>query len=337
MTTLPSFEHILFIDPLEKLVFKKDSSLQLALALKKANRKVGLLFEKDFYFSNKDEPIFKIYDFTGEFVDGGSYLASFDLGEATDLRLHEDAIIHMRIDPPFDTRYLRYLWMLRSLKEKWQIKVINDPAGIAVHNEKMVSYELDEAAPTFVGSSDSGFKKFFDKIKNDGDYEGLILKPLDLFQGIGVEKVSKDLSFEEVALLFEKKKSEYHGPVVAQPFLTEVYEGELRSLYFDGKELGTILKTPPKGEFLANIAQGAKYHAVKLENEVAKRCEEMSKEFSKRGVPWIAYDILGGKIQEANLTCPGLLVEVSQAVGKNLGFDLVELIEEYCQKSTGKF
>jgi glutathione synthase len=333
MTALSSFDHILFIDPLEKLVFKKDSSLQLALALKKSNRKVGLLFEEDFYFSNKEEPLFKVYDFDGEFE--GSYLKSFDLGSFYEITLHKRTIVHMRIDPPFDTRYLRYLWILRSLKEKWGITVLNDPEGIAVHNEKMVSYELEEAVPTYVGSSLSGFKKFFDRLNLDQDnsYEGLILKPIDLFQGIGVEKVSKELGFDEVAKLFEKKKVDYHGPVVAQPFLTEVYTGELRSLYFDGKELGTIIKTPPEGEFLANIAQGAKYHAVKLEEDVAKRCEAMNLEFSKRGVPWIAYDILGGKIQEANLTCPGLLVEVSHAVGKNLAFDLVKHIENYCQKT----
>ena len=55
----------------------------------------------------------------------------------------------------------------------------------------------------------------------------------------------------------------------------------------------------------------------------------MSRELAQKGVPWIAYDILGGVIQEANITCPGLLVEVSKAAGTNLARRLAELVEEF--------
>jgi glutathione synthase len=37
-------KHILFIDPIEKLNIKKDSSLMLALALRKEGHEVYLLF-----------------------------------------------------------------------------------------------------------------------------------------------------------------------------------------------------------------------------------------------------------------------------------------------------
>lgn len=324
-----NYHHILFIDPLSKLSTKKDSSLQLALALKESGRSVSLLFEEDFFFGNSSAPKWRVYDFSGAFEEGSSYLKDFKLGDEKFIDVDPECVLHMRIDPPFDSRYLRYLWMLRSLKEKWGVKVINDPEGIAVHNEKMISYDLENALETYIGSSDSGFKSFYSKLVSEEDFSGLILKPLDLFQGIGVQKIEAGTGLDEVMELFKKKKEEYGGPVVAQPFMKAVYEGELRSLYFDGKELGTIIKVPPQGQFLANIAQGAKYHAVDLEPEVRNQCEEMARDFSKKGVPWLAFDILGGVIQEANLTCPGLLVEVSQGVGKNLAFDLVDLMEDY--------
>ena len=326
---MENFNHILFIDPLEKLSPKKDSSLQLALALKEKGKKVALLFEEDFFFTNDKSPQLKLYDFKGSFEEGSSYLKDFSKGESYFHQVGESDVLHMRIDPPFDSRYLRYLWMLRGLQKKWGLRVLNDPAGIAVHNEKMVSYEEENALETYVGSSKSGFEVFWDALKAKENYHGLILKPLDLFQGIGVEKVDLEKSKSEVIELFEKKRQEYGGPVVAQPFMMEVHTGELRSLYFNGIELGTIIKVPPEGMFLANIAQGAKYEAVKLEDSIAKHCKEMSKDFARQGVPWLAFDILGGKIQEANLTCPGLLVEVSKGVGKNLAFDLVDLMEDY--------
>ncbi len=333
--TNSSYTHVLFIDPLEKLSPKKDSSLQLALALKESGRAVYLLFEEDFFFGNHEAPTWRVFDFKGSFEKDSAYLKEFELSDQKSLKIGPHCVFHMRIDPPFDTRYLRYLWMQRALKEKWGLKILNDPEGIAIHNEKMVSYELDSALDTYVGSSVSGFKDYYKDLSSQDDFSGLILKPLDLFQGIGVEKLEASTSIEEAAEVFNKRRQEYGGAVVAQPFMKVVYEGELRSLYFDGKELGTIIKVPPEGEFLANIARGAKYHGVELEPEVRARCEKMSREFSQKGVPWLAFDILGGVIQEANLTCPGLLVEVSQGVGKNLAFELVELMDSYLEKRQG--
>lgn len=326
------FNHILYIDPLEKLSLKKDSSLQLALALKLSGHKVSLIFEKDFYFDNSARPVLKVYDFEGQFEEGSPYLKNFSLREEGEVQLDSSVVLHMRIDPPFDSRYLRYLWMLRALKVKYGVRVINDPDGIAIHNEKMVSYEREDSVETYVGSSNDGFNQFVKNLKGKNDYSGLILKPLDLFQGIGVEFLDNKVTDDSLLAAFERKKKEYGGAVVAQPFLPQVKEGELRALYFNGIELGTIIKTPPEGKFLANIAQGAKYKAFEMDQELKNRLKEMSLDFAKKGVPWIAYDVLGGKIQEANLTCPGLLVEVSSGVGKNLAFTLVELMEDYLRK-----
>jgi glutathione synthase len=274
----------------------------------------------------------------GEFEKDSSYLKSFELCSNSMISLDQNSVLHMRLDPPFDSRYLRFLWILRGLKEKYGVRVINDPEGIAIHNEKMVSYELSDAVETFVGSSKLSFEIFLNNLKNmqASKYEGLILKPLDLYQGIGVERVEKNLSSVEVINLFEKKREEYGGPVVAQPFMTEVFEGEIRAIFFNGKELGSILKTPPKGEFLANIARGAKYEKVKLSDKIEKECRELSLKLSKKGVPWLAYDILGEKIQEANLTCPGLMVEVSKAMGKNLAFDLVDQMENFLKEGNSQ-
>ena len=41
--------------------------------------------------------------------------------------------------------------------------------------------------------------------------------------------------------------------------------------------------------------------------KVKKKCDEVAKELNEKGVPWIAYDIMGDSLSEVNLTCPGLL------------------------------
>ncbi|MBC96755.1 MAG: hypothetical protein CME63_03340 [Halobacteriovoraceae bacterium] len=324
-------KHILFIDPLDKLVPKKDSSLQLALTLKEMGKEVYLLFEKDFYFANHKNPEFDCYNFRGSFVQDSPYIDNFILEDSQKVALDEDTILHMRIDPPFDTRYLRYLWMLKALKTKYKVNVLNDPEGILIHNEKMICYESQESVPTYVGSSSEGVLSFVEYLKSEGESElspALILKPVDLFQGIGVVKVEEGHTEEEFLKIFDEKRKEFKGSVVVQPYLKEVEQGEIRAIFFAGKELGSILKTPPKGKFLANIAQGAVFEEVELSHEVKAECMRYANELMEIGVPWVAFDILGGKVQEANLTCPGLLVEVSSALGENLAIPIVNGLDE---------
>ncbi|MGZ3787002.1 MAG: ATP-grasp domain-containing protein [Bacteriovorax sp.] len=315
-------KHIFFIDPILKLNPKKDSSLMLASTMKQAGIPVYLLFEKDFYLSNKMSPEFKVYDFSSSFYEDGCYLKSFELKEASLLPVGKEDILHMRIDPPFDTRYLRYLWMLRFYQEKG-IRVVNSPDGILKYNEKLHAYAQPSSLATYVGSSASEFLNFCGLMKKESHQE-LILKPLDLFQGIGVEKISLDRS--DLLEKFESKVKENNGPVVAQPFCKEVVNGEIRSLYFKGMELGSILKIPKKGEFLANIAQGADFHAIELSKNVKDECDRICAELLRDGVDWVAFDIMGEHVSEINITCPGLLVEVSYAHKKNLAYDLIRLL-----------
>lgn len=294
----------------------------LAATMKKAGVEVYLLFEKDFYLSNKMNPEFQVYDFMGEFYDDGYYLKSFVLGERSLQKVNREDILHMRIDPPFDTRYLRYLWMLRFYQEQG-IRVVNSPDGILKFNEKLHAYTQPSALASYVGSSVSEFLNFAEILKKENHKE-LILKPLDLFQGIGVEKIS--INRADLKEKFELKIKENNGPVVAQPFCKEVTSGEIRALYFKGVELGSILKIPKHGEFLANIAQGADFHAIELTKNVKNECHRICADLLCDGVDWVAFDIMGEHVSEINITCPGLLVEVSFAHKKNLAIELLKLL-----------
>lgn len=309
------------MDPLEKLDVKKDSSLLLALELQKNGFETCLVFEKDFFVSNSSEVSLKVTHFSGKLIENSFYLENFELKDTEMINLGENDVIHMRLDPPFDTRYLRILWMLAFL-ERSGVTVLNKPEGILLNNEKLVAYQHPQSLKSYVGASLDSFLQFCKEIKNEGHKE-LILKPLDLYQGIGVQKVDLSADLKEI---FQNYIIEYEGAVVAQPFCPEVYDGEIRTIFFKGRELGTILKTPPKGEFLANIAQGATYKQVALNETQYNACKYFCDELASVGVDWIAFDILGDYVSEVNVTCPGLLVEVSEAVGKNLASEIISML-----------
>jgi glutathione synthase len=308
--------HIFFIDPLEKLNIRKDSTLMMALSFQKKGHNCFLLFEKDFYVTNEEKSYLNLFEFSGDFKADGCYLKHLELGKMQIKEILDSDIIHMRIDPPYDSRYQRYLWMLDLLCEKTQCEVLNEPLKIMKYNEKLVAYkDLSQSHLSYIGSGQDGFLKFIKTLK-DHDYTDIILKPLDLYSGIGVEKVSllDGLLIEK----FENKVREFHGAIVCQPFIKDVYAGEYRSIYFDGVEIGTIIKRPNEGEFLANIAQGAKFEKKELPVKLKAICDKVAQELYQDGVRFLAFDVLGGGLNEVNITCPGLLVEVSYAYEKNL-------------------
>jgi len=315
-------KHILFLDPLNKLVIKKDSTLQLALTLKELGKSVFLLFENDFYISNFQNMELKLCEFSGSFKNNSCYLDTFQIMQEKEMLIEPGDLIHMRLDPPFDTRYLRHLWKLSYLKSLG-INVLNDPQGILLYNEKLLAFEYrEESITSFIGQNEQGFLAAIKAFKEKGA-SALIFKPLDLYQGLGVEKIELNQGEEQLKKIFNRKVKEATGDIIVQPFIEEVTAGEVRAFYFKGKEIGSILKVPKAGDFMANIAQGAAFSPHKLSPDQAKICEKISNRLMKSGVDWVAYDLLGDKVSEVNITCPGLLVEISEAHGENLAKKII--------------
>lgn len=62
---------------------------------------------------------------------------------------------------------------------------------------------------------------------------------------------------------------------------------------------------------------------IKLDAEIKKSCDKVAADLLNDGIDLIAYDVLDGKISEVNVTCPGLIVEVSHALGRNLAAEFM--------------
>ncbi len=311
--------HIFYIDPLEKLNLKKDSSLLLALRAQERGDEVVVLFEKELAWGNGVTTL-KVHRIAGKVEN--FYLRDVALTQTLEIAPHPGDVIHMRLDPPFDGRYLRYLWLLDQWERKG-VRVVNRPRGIMQFNEKLCAYQRPDAVPSWVGEDAAGFQRFCQELTAKGVQE-IVLKPLDLYSGIGVEKW--ELDHPKLHERFRIKAHELQGPIVAQSFMPEVRAGEVRALYFKGEHLGSILKKPKAGEFISNIAQGAAFEAIELSARVQAKCRQICSELTSEGVDWVAFDILGETPTEVNITCPGLLVEVCYAHQKDLAGRILELL-----------
>lgn len=307
--------HVFLMDPIEKLNIKKDSTLLMAHTFQERGDDVYLLFEDSFSIDNKRDLALKMYRFESSLIENGYYLKDFQLKDDRLIKLNDKNLtIHMRLDPPFDLRYLKNLWVLRFLEEKG-INVANSALGILKNHEKLTAFLSKHSMPTLVTSSRDDFLDFC-CYHNLTD---IILKPMELFQGIGVTKIIIDKD-EKAKILeaFDDYQKKFPGVVIVQPYNSGIEKGEVRAVFYQGNEIGSIIKIPKKGEFLANIAQGASFKAYKLQDKVKKECHKIAKALSLDGVGLVAFDIIGNEINEVNMTCPGLLVEVSHAHQKNL-------------------
>ena len=316
-------KHIIFIDPLDKLIPKKDSSLLLAHELKAAGADVKILFKNELFLTTGSQLTYKMFDFSSELSES-FYLSDFEIKKTTEQKIESSDTIHMRLEPPFDLSYMRNLWILDYLKREIGCKVINDPNGIFVNNEKISSFVAAEFINTFIGTSVDKFMSIVHEYRGNG-VNDIILKPIDLFQGIGVRKVNLSLEKGELANIFIKMTEEFKGPVLVQPFQEEILGGEIRAIFFNHKLMGAIKKIPKKGSYLANIAQGATFNQVDLNSKQSENCHKVCRHLGD-SVPWVAFDIIGNKISEVNVTCPGLLVEVSNAENRNIAFEIAKEI-----------
>jgi glutathione synthase len=306
--------HIFFIDPIEKLNIKKDSSLMMALSFQEQGREAFLLMEQDFHYSNTMENRYQLYRFSGE-IGADFYIKNFQLNESEKVKMEKGDTFHFRIDPPVDDKYLTYLWLAKELK-KSGVSVLNDPEGILRNNEKVLGLEGHSTIPTIITKNISSAVDFCQEQQRTE----FIVKPLNSFSGYGVSKIGIDDLKAHLETVFENSNS----PIVLQPFLKAVYQGEVRAVYWRGEEIGSIIKTPQSESFLANIAQGAKFGPYELPLAMRKECERVTSILSDQGVHLVAFDILDNRLSEVNITCPGLLVEVSHALGKNLVHRLIE-------------
>ncbi len=312
--------HFFLINQISKLNIKKDSSLFMALSFQNEGEEVYLVLENDFAITNNLLAEVTAYTFSGIFKEDSFYLSAFVLEKKVILTMKSGDIWHMRLDPPFDETYLAYLWQLQILEQQGA-RVLNSPRSILQNNEKIFPCFNDtNAIATWVGRDFTVAQPFLEKLLEEG-YSSVVCKPLNLFAGQGVVKFSLN-NKENLKAFCDEQTS----PFMIQAFMKEVIEGEKRVLFWDKTFLGAIEKIPPQGDFVSNIAHGASFRICDLLDEELLSCQKMAELLSARGASFIAFDLLAGHINEANLTCPGLLVEVSEAHQQNLARLILEQI-----------
>ena len=304
------------MDPIERISYKKDSSMAMLWAAKARGWTLH-------YFEMQD-----LYQVDGEARGRGRQLEVFQdperwfaFGEDVDLPLRELDVILMRKDPPFDNEFVYATYLLEQA-ERGGTLVVNRPASLRDCNEKFFATLFPELAPPTLVSRRADIIREFARTHGD-----VILKPLD---GMGGSSVFRHREGDpNLSVILETLTAHGTQQIIAQRYLPGIKDGDKRILMIDGQPVDYCLaRIPAQGETRANLAAGGRGVAQPLSARDREIAATVGPELRKRGLLFVGLDVIGEHLTEINVTSPTCIREIDAAYDTRIAERLMEVIAQ---------
>lgn len=205
--------------------------------------------------------------------------------------------------------------------------VLNDPDGLARAQNKLYFQDFPTAVrpETLIAKSLDEIRAFIEQQK-----KGVILKPL---QGSGGKNVFKIASPKEsnIKQIFEAVSEE--GYLIAQSFMPEAAEGDVRFFLMNGRPLqrdgkfAAFRRAPAKGEIRSNIHAGGSAVPIEVTDTMLEIAETVRPKLVQDGMFLVGLDIVGDKLLEINVFTPGGLNNLSQMYEVDFPMSVIEALE----------
>jgi glutathione synthase len=206
--------------------------------------------------------------------------------------------------------------------------VVNDPEGLAQAQNKLYFQDFPASVrpTTLISKNIAEIRDFI-----DGQKKGAIIKPL---QGSGGKNVFKIASPQDHNLnqIFEAVSGE--GYLIAQAFMPEASEGDVRFFMMNGRPLvrdghyAAFRRVPAKGEIRSNIHAGGGPAPVQVTDTMLGIAEAVRPKLIQDGMFLVGLDIVGDKILEINVFTPGGLNNLSELYETNFSDTVIATLEE---------
>ena len=206
--------------------------------------------------------------------------------------------------------------------------VLNDPDGLARAQNKLYFQEFPASVrpETLISKSIDEIRGFI-----ESQPKGVILKPL---QGSGGKNVFKIASPKDSNLnqIFEAVSGE--GYLIAQGFMPEAAEGDVRFFLMNGRPLqregkyAAFRRAPAKGEIRSNIHAGGSAEKIEVNDAMLRIAETVRPKLVQDGMFLVGLDIVGDKLLEINVFTPGGLNNLSQMYDTDFTQSVIAALEE---------
>lgn len=302
------------MDPIDRISFKKDSSL--AMLLSAQTRGWSL-----FYMEQQD-----LYQLTGQARARMRSLQVFDnpehwfeLSDEIDEPLSNLTVILMRKDPPFDNEFVYSTYLLEQAQAAGSL-VINNPQSLRDCNEKLFATLFPQCTPATLVSRRPDILREFAKQQRD-----IILKPLDGMGGSSIFRHRED--DPNLSVILETLTAHGTQQIMAQQYLPAIKDGDKRILMIDGEPVPYCLaRIPAAGETRGNLAAGGRGEARPLTDKDRWIAAQVGPELRKRGLLFVGLDVIGEHLTEINVTSPTCIREIDNAFNTKIGDQLMDAI-----------
>ena len=232
-----------------------------------------------------------------------------------------DAVL-MRIQSPFDVSYAFICSLLVEISDK--VLFVNDPRGILMVQEKIFPLSYPTLHPKTLISSD-----IFQIIEFVRDNKTAILKPINNYQGNGIEKFTWDENVSEKVKSFLSLNG---TPIIVQAFIEGVVKGDKRILLLDGKLIGAINRVPQSGNFIANTHSGGEAFVAEINERDIEIVSLIAPELRANGLYFVGLDVIDGFLTEISTTSPAGIMRYRLMTGHSLGGAFWNCIDEKLRK-----
>ena len=307
-----SFNVAFQMDHIETLSISGDTTFALCLEAQKRGHKIFHYTPDKLTYKNGKtlslvEPLQVMDDEDNHFTLGKPFETDF---------LDIDFVL-MRQEPPFNMNYITYTHLLEHLPKN--TRIINNPISVRNAPEKLLVTFFEDLMPETLISLDVDAILNFQKIHKD-----IVLKPL---YGKGGEGIIRLQNSEDIFIKIKRFIKDQEEPIMVQPFLPEVENGDKRIILLNGEPVGCLNRIPAKGEFRSNLGVGGIPKLSELTQSDMKICKTIKPVLQEMNLVFVGIDVIGKYLTEINVTCPTGVRQI-----KNLGgSDIPEMFWKYVE------
>jgi len=308
------------MDPIDRIQFKKDSSLAMLWAAQQRGWQLVYMEPEDMYLDGGQARA-RSRNLTVRMDPNDWY--SFD--SEGDIALGDLDVILMRQDPPVDREFLMATYILSAAEEQGAL-VVNSPATLRDCNEKLFATQFEDLTPPLVVTCSSARLRAF-----YAEHKDVIMKPIDGMGGSSIFRIKENDG--NLGVIIETLTEHGTRQAMAQKFVPDIKQGDKRILMIEGEPVPYALaRIPSAGENRGNLAAGGRGEGRELTDRDREICARVAPVIKAKGLMFVGLDVIGDYLTEINVTSPTCIRELDTAFGIDISAMLMDAIARRLQQ-----
>jgi len=308
------------MDPIDRIQFKKDSSLAMLWAAQQRGWQLVYMEPGDMYL-NGGQARARSRNLTVRMDPSDWY--SFESED--DIALGDLDVILMRQDPPVDREFLMATYILSAAEEQGAL-VVNPPATLRDCNEKLFATQFEDLTPPLIVTCSSARLRAF-----YAEHKDVIMKPIDGMGGSSIFRIKENDG--NLGVIIETLTEHGTRQAMAQKFVPAITQGDKRILMIEGEPVPYALaRIPSAGENRGNLAAGGRGEGRELTDRDREICARVAPVIKAKGLMFVGLDVIGDYLTEINVTSPTCIRELDAAFGIDISAMLMDAIAKRLQQ-----